>query len=89
MIVRIMGEDQYQLDEQAMRTIASLDNAMQEAILQDDQARFSQVLHQLVRFVQERGEVVPAEALVKSDVIIPSADMTLHEARRYVEKPIP
>lgn len=89
MIVRIIGVDQYQLDEQAMRTIASLDNAMQEAILQDDQARFSQVLHQLVRFIREQGHVVPAEALVRSDLIVPSADMTLHEARRYVEKPIP
>lgn len=89
MIVRILGEQQYRLDETHMQAIARLDNQLLEAVHQDDHAQFSFLLHYLVQFIRANGQLVPNEELVTSDLIVPAPDMTLHEARRYLEQPIP
>ena len=88
MIVRILGEQQYRLDETQMQAIARLDNQLLEAVHQDDHTHFSALLDQLVRLIRQNGQLVSNEELVASDLIVPAPDMTLHEARRYLEQSI-
>ena len=86
MIVRILTEDQYRLDDAHLPTIARLDNEMEEAASKGDEAQFSALLHQLIMFIREQGKVVPHEELVTSQMLIPPADMRMEEAKKYFEE---
>lgn len=86
MIVRILTEDQYQLDDAHLPAIAKLDNELEEAASKGDEAQFSALLHQLVTFIREQGKVVPHEELVTSQLLIPPADMSMQEAKKYFEE---
>lgn len=86
MIVRILSDNQYRLDDRYQRAIAQLDDRLLEAVQQGDQAASARLLFQLVRLVQENGQPVPPRELVASDVIVPAPDITLHEAKRYLRE---
>ena len=88
MIVRILSDNQYQLDERYKPAIAELDERLLEAVKQDDQATFEQLFSQLVRLIQENGQPVPPCELVASDVILPAPDMTLLEVQDALKTPI-
>jgi hypothetical protein len=84
MIVRILSENQYRVDDAHLATITRLDEDLQEAIHQDDHARFHSVLNQVLALIRQNEEV-PADELVTSDLIVPAPDMSLEEARKYLE----
>ncbi len=84
MIVRILSENQYRVDDAHMAIIARLDDDLQEAIHQNDHARFHTVLNQILELIRQHEEV-PAEELVTSDLIVPAPDMSLEEAKKYLE----
>ena len=84
MIVRILSENQYRVDDAHMATISTLDDELQEAIHTNDHARFHSVLNQVLALIRQNDEV-PAEELVTSDLIVPAPDMSLEEARKYLE----
>lgn len=86
MIVRILTEDQYQLDDTHLPAIAKLDNELEEAASKGDEAQFNTLLHQLITLIREQGKVVPHEELVTSQLLIPPADMSMQEARKYFEE---
>jgi hypothetical protein len=82
MIVRIMAEDQYRLSDDLLDDVQRLDDEMDRAIERGDAAGFQSALTRLAQFVRQRGQVVPMEEVVPSDLIIPEPDMTLDEARK-------
>lgn len=86
MIVRILTEDQYQLDDAHLPAIAKLDNALEETASKGDEAQFNTLLHQLITLIREQGKVVPHEELVTSQLLIPPADMSMQEARKFFEE---
>ena len=86
MIVRILTEDQYELDDAHLPAITKLDNELEEAASQSDEPRFSTLLNQLLQFIRAQGKVVPYEQLVTSQLLIPPPDMRMEEARKYFEE---
>jgi hypothetical protein len=80
-IVRLMGEGQYSLDDALAGTLAEIDEAAAEAAEAGDQARLSERLSELHQIVRTRGEQLEHAQLVPSDLIVPPADLTLDEAR--------
>jgi hypothetical protein len=86
MIVRIMADNQYRIDEANSPTIAKLDDELLAAVEANDQARFDAVLRQLVEHVHASGQLVPDEELVPSDLMIPAPDMSLAEAHQVLQK---
>jgi hypothetical protein len=86
MIVRILGENQYRVDDAHLEAITNLDEDMLVAIDTDNEAHFQSLLKQLLEFVQQHGQQVPNDELVTSDVIVPGPDMSLAEARKYLEE---
>ncbi len=81
MIVRIMAEDQYRLDDSHLAQIEQLDNVMEQALNDGDEEKFQQALRDLIASIKENGQVVPVDEIVVSDLIVPAHDMTLAEAR--------
>lgn len=86
MIVRILTDNQYRLDESHMHTITRLDHALEDAAAKNDELQFSDLLEQLTTYIRERGQVVPNEELVASELVVPPPDMSMAEARKYFEE---
>jgi hypothetical protein len=81
MIVRISGEDQYELEDSERARLGELDTHVQQAIEAGDQEAFRDGFDSLLEFVRATGKVVPDDDLEVSDLILPPPDLTLSEAR--------
>lgn len=87
MIVRLMGEGQYSLDDALTGTLVEIDEAAAEAVEAGDQHGLTEWLSELRRIVRTQGEQLEHAQLVPSDLIVPPADLTLDEARAlFVEE---
>ncbi len=83
-VVRIHGEDQYRLSISERGQLEPLDRALSQAIQDQDQAAYSAALQDMLAFVRAHGTKVAGDALVSSDVVLPSEDMTLDEASQLL-----
>lgn len=84
MIVRILGEGQYRLDEEAFATASEIDDRVQAAADAGDDAAFQATLTELVDAIQRLGVPLPADDLEGSDAIVPGHGTTLAEARELL-----
>jgi hypothetical protein len=80
-IVRLMGEGQYRVDDGLRDRLNEVDNAATEALGRDDEGAFRSQLEQLAQLVRESGERLDDADLSASDLIIPPTDLSLDEAR--------
>lgn len=78
MIVRISGEGQYRLSDEAQDRINELDEALEQALSGDG---FSAALAALLDEVRSLGEPLPDDELLPSDVVLPPADATAEEVQ--------
>ena len=85
MIVRLMGEGQFQVDEGVLEELQQLDDQAGQAIEQGDEAGLRSLLATMARTVRDRGERLPDADLSASDAIIPPEDLSLDEARELFE----
>ena len=81
MIVRILGEGQWDLDDAHLEALNALDASVEQAIEAGDEAAFSQGLVALLDVVRQQGTRLEDDALEDSDVILPMSDATLDEVR--------
>ena len=82
MIARLMGEGQYRIDEALRTELNELDERAAAAVDAQDEGALDDVLDEMWRLVQDRGERLPDEDLSTSDLIIPPSDLTLEETRQ-------
>ena len=81
MIVRLMGEGQYRVDDALRARLEALDTRAAEALDREDEAELDAMLEQMGQLVRSEGEALPAEDLSPSDAIVPPPDLTLEETR--------
>jgi hypothetical protein len=84
MIVRILGEGQFSLDDEAAERLGPLDAELGAAVDRDDDEAFHQALDGAVGLVRTSGTPVPPESLEPSDLILPHDDASLDEVRRLL-----
>jgi hypothetical protein len=82
MIVRLMGEGQYRIDEQLRGELDELDTRAVGALDAEDEPALDDALDEMWALVRERGERLPDDDLSASDLIIPPSDLTLEETRQ-------
>ncbi len=80
MIVRILGEGQFNLPGAVIDDLNDIDNRMVEAVAAEDEVQFRSLLDEMFLLVRDRGEPLPLDQLVESDLILPETDLTLDEA---------
>ena len=80
-VVRIQGEDQFRLAESDRAQLDAFDKDLVAAINGGDEAAIKGVLTHLLEFVRNRGQKLPPDQIVKSDIVVPSEDMSLEEAK--------
>lgn len=85
MIVRIMGEGQYQISPEQLPDLNELDTAVEKAIAAGDHEAFRQALTTLLAEVHEGGHPVPDDVFVESDLVLPGADATLEEVAAMLD----
>ena len=79
MIIRIMGEGQYELPEADLEALNVLDSEVESAVLAADDSAFTASFTQLLTRVREHGTAVQDDVLVDSDLVLPPADATVGE----------
>jgi hypothetical protein len=80
-IVRILGEGQYTVPDDHRAALATLDDAIAEAVDQGDEGRFAEALAALTAEVRSSGEALADDAFAPSDLVVPFADATLDETK--------
>jgi hypothetical protein len=83
-IVRLMGEGQFRVDDSLQERLNELDDQAMAALEASNEAELDQKLEQMFALVRAEGEPLADDDLSASDVIIPPADLTLEETRELV-----
>ncbi len=81
MIIRILGEGQYEVDAAKLADLNDLDGAVEHAISVGDVEEFRTALTRLLSEVHEYGSPVADDVFVESDLVLPAADATLDEVK--------
>ncbi len=81
MIVRIMGEGQFQVDKDDLAELNRLDDQLGDAIDSGDDEAFRSALTVLLEAVRSAGTPVPDDELVHSDLVLPYADAHVDDVR--------
>lgn len=81
MIVRLMGDGQYEIDKKHFDELNRIDNNIVKLVTKGDDKVFKSEFKKLADYVHKFGKKMPDNVLKPSDMIIPPADLTLDEAR--------
>jgi PspA-Associated protein len=82
MIVRLMGEGQYELANDLQAQLNAIDEQAGAAAESGDEAELHQRLGELAGLVRSRGQRLADEDIRASDLIVPPSDLSLDEARQ-------
>lgn len=83
-IVRIMGHGQFTVDSKTLKKLNEMDNAIVElvSIERSDDSEFKKRLVDLSNMVVEKGKPLDPHEIIRSDIILPSADLSIDEAKK-------
>lgn len=84
MIIRILGEGQYDVDEAALEQLNELDSVVDTAVRAGNEAAFRDALTRLLEGVRRLGTAHAADSLDASDMILPMEDATLAEVQEML-----
>ena len=82
MIVRLMGEGQFEVADDLMARLNELDDQAQAAADAEDEPELDRVLDEMWQAVQAEGERLLDDDLSPSDAAIPPSDLTLEETKQ-------
>ena len=81
MIIRILGEGQWDVDDRHLDALNALDGALEKAVESGDDRQFNIEMHALLDAVRQQGDRLEDDSLEESDLILPPSDATLEEVR--------
>ena len=85
MIVRVMGEGQFEIDDEVAKGLNELDEQAERALQAEDQEQLAELLGRMAEAVRTNGARLPDEDLSPSEGIVPPPDLTLEEAKELFE----
>ena len=83
-IVRIMGHGQFSVDHKTLQRLNEIDDLLVQLVNTDrpDDNEFKKHLIELTRIVEDNGKQLDPKEIIQSDIILPSADLSVDEAKR-------
>jgi hypothetical protein len=84
-ILRILGEGQLEVSDEAVTELNELDDQLINAVEKGDQGLFHTALANLIGKVRAVGKPVADDHLGPSELILPGADATLDEVRKLLQ----
>ncbi|OPY55228.1 MAG: hypothetical protein A4E49_00529 [Methanosaeta sp. PtaU1.Bin112] len=82
MIIRILGEGQYRLDDSLVQKINKIDNRIVDHVSKGSKAEYVRDLANLISTIKELAEPLDPVEILPSDIIIPPSDLSFEEARK-------
>jgi len=83
-IVRILGEGQFRVDDAATAELNQLDSSLETAVEHNDEPGFRAALTGLLAQVRAQGSPLPPDTLEASDLILPHQDSSMDEVRKLL-----
>jgi hypothetical protein len=83
-IVRIMGEGQFEVADSQLQELNAMDDALSAAVEGGDDSAFRMALSALLEAVRSRGTPIAADELVDSDLVLPYEDAHIDEVRELL-----
>jgi hypothetical protein len=84
MIVRILGEGQFRVDDDAAAELNRLDAELEAAVERNDTAGLKTSLDALLAHVRNHGASVPPDSLEPSELIVPHEGSSMDEVRKLL-----
>jgi hypothetical protein len=84
MIVRILGEGQFEVPNDAADTLNRLDGELSKAAEDGDHAAFGRTLTAILGAVRAHGRPVSRHHLGASDLVVPGPGATIADVRRLL-----
>ena len=84
MIVRILSEGQFKVDDASTAELNRLDTELEAAVNHNDEAAFTAALDSLLAKVRAQGSPLPPDTLEASDLILPHQDSSMDEVRKLL-----
>jgi hypothetical protein len=83
MIVRVMGKGQFRINRRTATKINALDNSMVDIVKRiiKDEKEFKKKLKEIHSLVSKDGQELEDSEIVKSDIILPNNDLSIHDAK--------
>ena len=84
MIVRVLGEGQFRVNDDTAAKLTVLDKDLDAAVHAGDESVFKMALGAAVKLVREVGLPVPDDEFVTADYILPFSDASVKIGRAHV-----
>jgi hypothetical protein len=84
MIVRILGEGQFRVDNDAAAELNQMDADLEAVVEQGDDAALAATLTSLLTHVRGHGVEVPPDSLEPSELILPHEGSSMDEVRKLL-----
>jgi hypothetical protein len=81
MIVRVLTEGQYELEDDVAAQAQELDQSVVDAIQAGDEQRFHKQFSALIDLVRRQGAPVADDDLRQSELMLPPSDSSFEEAK--------
>ena len=83
-IVRIMGHGQFSVDHKILQRLNEIDDLLVQLVSSDkpNDSEFKKHLIELTKIVEQNGKQLDSKEIIQSDIILPSADLSVDEAKR-------
>jgi hypothetical protein len=84
-IVRLLGEGQFRVDDSLLERLNELDAEVEKAVAAGDERALWTGLQALADAVRENGVKLADDDLSPSDAVIPPEDLSLEEAQELMQ----
>jgi hypothetical protein len=83
-IVRIMGQGQFTVDNSTLKRLNEIDGSIVQLVSKErsDDIEFRKHLTELTHIVEAKGKPLDPKEIIQSDIILPSTDLSIDEAKR-------
>ncbi len=82
MIVRLMGEGQFEIEKKHVDELNKIDNNIVKIVNKGDEKTYKTEIKKLADYARKNGKKLEDKTIKPSDIILPPADLTFEEAKK-------
>jgi hypothetical protein len=87
MIVRILGEGQFDVPDAGRAALDELESVLGAAVDGQDEVAFASALAAVIAEVRRAGTPLAADSFTGSDLVVPFSDASLDETKALLDEP--
>jgi hypothetical protein len=85
-IVRVLHEQQYELDGDALNRLNALDEQIFQSVVAEDANKYKSLMQEALTLIRESGRTLASDDLRPSDLVLPASDSTMEEVRSLFQQ---